>query len=103
MTRTREAHWAGPVTPTSDTADGANVGRVGEQHITNGANFQCSGIPPQAADDMEGEAYARAWLDRLRAGVAQPGELAVILSFITGEMLHGACRLIERAVGVRHA
>lgn len=51
----------------------------------------------------EGEAYAEAYLERLHAEVAQPGELAVILAFLCGEMLHGACRVIERALGVHHA
>lgn len=51
----------------------------------------------------EGEAYAEAYLERLHADVAQPGELAVILAFLCGEMLHGAARVIERALGVRHA
>ena len=53
----------------------------------------------QAADVIEGESYASAWLERLHVGVAQPGELAVILSFLTGEMLHGACRVIEKVIG----
>ena len=66
-------------------------------------NCHGASMGQQAADEMEGEAYARAWLDRLQAGIAQRGELAVILSFLTGEMLHGACRLIERVLGVRHA
>jgi hypothetical protein len=36
--------------------------------------------------------------------MAHPGELAVLLSFLTGEMLHGACRLIEKALeGRGHA
>ncbi len=57
----------------------------------------------QAALTIEGEAYARAYLDRLHADAVQPGELAVLLSFLTGEMLHGACRLIEKALqGGRH-
>jgi len=56
-------------------------------------------VPAQAADVIEGESYASAWLERLHVGTAQPGELAVILSFLTGEMLHGACRVIEKVIG----
>jgi hypothetical protein len=52
---------------------------------------------------IEGEEYARAYLDRLHAGLASPGELAVIVAFLGGEMLHGACRVIEKALGVHHA
>ena len=47
---------------------------------------------------IEGEDYARAWLQRLQAGTAQPDELAVILAFLGGEMLHGACRVLEQAL-----
>jgi len=54
---------------------------------------------------IEGEDYARAWLQRLQrlqAGAAQPDELARILTFLSGQMLHGACRVIEKALGGRH-
>jgi hypothetical protein len=58
----------------------------------------------QAAEVIEGESYARAWLERMQAGTAEPGELTVILAFLQGELLHGACRLIEKAMeGRRHA
>ena len=65
-------------------------------------NSRAAPLAGQALEAIEGECYARAWLDRLRAGTAQPGELAVILSFLTGNMLHGAWRLIEKALGVHH-
>jgi hypothetical protein len=103
MTHSHDARRAGQGTPTSDKADGANVSRVGEQSSGNRTDSQCIGTPSQATEKGEGEAYARAWLERQQAGAAQPGELAVILSFLTGEMLHGACSMIERALGVRHA
>lgn len=48
---------------------------------------------------IEGEDYARVYLERLHAGTAAPGELATILAFLTGEMLHGACRVLEKALG----
>ena len=51
----------------------------------------------------EGEEYAKAYLYRLHAGTATPGELAVILAFLGGDLLHGACRVIEKALGDRHA
>lgn len=60
----------------------------------------CEGInhAEQAVLVIEGEAYALAWLQRLRTGVAAPGELAAIMGFLTEEMLQGACRVIEKAV-----
>ena len=51
---------------------------------------------------LEGASYADAFLERLRAGIAQPDELASVLAFLSGEMLQGACRVIEKALGVRH-
>lgn len=57
----------------------------------------------QALRVIEGEAYAAAYLQRLQAGTAQPDELALVLSFLTGDMLRGACRVVEKALGVRHA
>ena len=57
-----------------------------------------------AAHVIEGEEYATAYLDRIRAGMAQPGELAVIVAFLHGEMLAGFCRLVQKALEVqRHA
>lgn len=60
--------------------------------------FQGAGIADQAALTIEGEEYARAYLDRLRAGMAQPDDLAALMAFLTDEMLHGACRVIEKAL-----
>ena len=67
------------------------------------ANFHASGIAQQAALMIEGEAYALAYLERLNANTVQPGELAVLVSFLTDAMLYGACRVIEKALGARHA
>lgn len=74
--------------------------------ITNNATqiIARNGIAEQAAQRIEGEAYSAAYLQRLQAGTALPGELSVIVAFLQGEMLHGACRLIEKALeGKRHA
>lgn len=60
------------------------------------------GIADQAALVIVGEAYALAYLDRLRSDTAHPNDLAVLLSFLTGAMLTGACRVIEKALGVHH-
>lgn len=61
-------------------------------------DFQGAGIADQAALAIEGEEYARAYLDRVRAGMAQPDDLAALMAFLTDEMLHGACRVIEKAL-----
>ena len=90
----------GWVTPASETARVASAGRIEEQEREQ-VNFRGTGTAAQAALVIEGEDYAQAWLERLQADAAQPGELAVLLSFPTGEMLHGACRVIEKALGGR--
>jgi hypothetical protein len=56
-----------------------------------------------ALQTIQGQELARGWLDRLHAEMAQPGELAALLAFVHGEALHGACRVIEKALGDRHA
>ncbi len=94
---------AGQDAPTSEMADGANVGQVEEHTRTASADLQGAPHAAQALLVIEGEQYARAYLDRVRDGMAQPGELAVILAFLTGEMLAGACRVIEKCLGGRHA
>ena len=72
-------------------------------HSHNTIDFDCTGLATQAAQAIEGEEYARAYLHRLRAGNASPGALAVILAFLSGEMLNGACRVLEKALeGSRH-
>lgn len=57
----------------------------------------------QALRVIEGQAYAKAYLQRLDDGTAQPYELALVLSFLTGDMLRGACRVIEKALEARDA
>ena len=66
-------------------------------------DFRCGSVSTQAALTIEGEAYARAYLDRLKRGTVSPDDLAVLMAFLQGEMLAGACRVIEKALGVRHA
>ena len=77
------------------------------------ANEKAAGVLPTPATAisksatqiiaLEGEAYAAAYLTRLQAGTACPGELGAIVALLQGEMLHAACRLIEKALeGRRH-
>jgi hypothetical protein len=56
--------------------------------------------PGNSSTDLsiEGEGYARAWLERLLAGLSDPGDLALTLRFLDGPMLDGACRVIEAAL-----
>ena len=42
-------------------------------------------------------------MDRLQRGTVSPDELAALMAFLRGEMLAGACRVIEKALGARHA
>ena len=102
MRRSPQGREPAETAPTSDTAHGANVGRVEGIETDNTRDSAALPHAQQALKTIEGEEYARAFLDRLQAGGAQPGELAVILSFLTGELLHGACRVIEKTLGVRH-
>lgn len=74
-----------------------------EQTTSYSRDFPADALSPQALAD-EGEAYFGEFLNRLHAGQADPAQLAALLSFLSGEMLHGACRAIVTALkGGRHA
>jgi hypothetical protein len=95
----------GPVQSTKDDARelGGGAGIEGPRKAV-GSNFRSNGLSEQAALTIEGEQYADAYLARLQADAVQPGELAVLMSYLTGEMLHGACRVVEKALrGGHHA
>lgn len=62
----------------------------------------CPDHATHAADVIEGERHAAAYLDRLNADMAQPAELAVIVAYLRGEMLHGFCRLVQKTLEARH-
>lgn len=75
-----------------------------EQGTADGADFPRGSMSTQAALIIEGEAYARAYLDRLQRGTVSPDDLTVLMAYLRGEMLAGACRVIEKALrGGRHA
>ena len=42
------------------------------------------------------------FFDRIQSGMAQPDELAVIVAYLHGELLHGFCRLVQKALEARH-
>lgn len=88
--------------PKKDEAPGVIAEGFRDQGQDDGADFHATGIADQASLVIEGEAYALAYIERLDRGTAQPGELAVLLSFLAGEMLHGACRVIEKALEGQH-
>lgn len=53
----------------------------------------------QAELHLEGEAYARAFLERLKANTAGPDELAMLTAFMgDGPMLEGFMRVIRKAL-----
>lgn len=89
---------AAPERPVKDEAPGVTAEGFEGQGTEDSPNCGRLSHAEQAALTIEGESHARAYLDRLQADVVQPGELAALLSFLTGEMLHGACRVLEKAL-----
>lgn len=63
------------------------------------ANSAACGMSAQAALIVEGEGYAAAFLQRLRDGASQPGDLATLVEFLDGgPVLDGFCGVIEKAL-----
>jgi hypothetical protein len=92
-----------PYEPTNDEAPAVAAARGFEnQEQYEHVNFRANGAAEQAALTIAGEHCARSYLDRLRDGIAQPGDLAAMLCYLRGELLHGACRLIEKALERRN-
>lgn len=101
MEHLHDADKAGTGTPTNDEARSTpHAAGPFDQHTHT--DFAGLAFADQAARVIEGEQYATAYLDRLQAQMAQPGELAALLAYLSGEALHGACRLIEKALEGRH-
>lgn len=94
---------ATPQEPTTHQAPSGDAHQA-TKHRKRSGNLDARGTSHigQALEVIEGEAYARAFLQRLRAGTSAAGELAVILDFLQGDMLRGACRVIEKELGVQH-
>ena len=90
------------MSPANDEGPTVAAVALQESKQVEGLDFQCDGIALQAVLSIEGEEYAGAYIERLHAGMAQPGELAVLMSFLTGDLLYGACVLIEKALEGRH-
>ena len=91
-------------TAVSDDAPAVSAAEAsGQSKQDETPDFQCGGIALQAALRVEGESYAVAYIERLGTGMAQPGDLAALLAFMSGELMHGFCRRIEKALEARHA
>lgn len=105
MTTHLRAHGAGVNLSTNDEAPAVAAARGFENQKQNQSpKFRADGAGDQAAPIIAGEHCVRSYLDRLHAGTAQPGEPAAVLCYLRGELLHGACRLIEKALeGRPHA
>ena len=56
----------------------------------------------RAARTIKGEKEAGDFLNRMCTGMVQPDELAVIVAYLHGELLHGFCRLVQKALEARH-
>lgn len=55
-----------------------------------------------AAGAIEAEAASGDFLKNLSTGMAQPDDLAVIVAYLLGEVVHGFCRLVQTAMEARH-
>lgn len=73
---------------------------MSNKHDAHGAGRCMSG---RAIKTIEGEQQAAQYLARLQAQQADPDELAVLVSMLYGETLRGFCRVLEKAMGGRHA
>ena len=64
--------------------------------LAPGAGCRMAG---RALKTIEGEQKAAQYLERLQVKLADPDELAVIVSMLYGETLRGFCRVIEKVLG----
>jgi hypothetical protein len=94
---------AGASLPAND--DGPTLAEAAHQDENETSNTDCPGAHPsrQALDVIAGESRAEQYLARLQAQRADPDDLALIVSMLYGATLRGFCRVIVKALGVRHA
>ena len=85
--------------------EGPTVAAVAPQESkrNESPDSQAAPLVVQALRVIEGESRAAQYLARLKAEQADPEELALIVSMLSGATLRGFCRVIEKALGVRHA
>lgn len=102
MANPHEACGAGPGTPTSEEGPTAAAAALPESQRVESPDSCGAPLAGQALRVIEGEGKAAAYLARLHAQQADPDELALIVSMIGDATLRGFCRVIEKALGVRH-
>lgn len=73
-----------------------------EQHRQSAATEQQLSYSDRALQAIAGEQSASGFLQQLRSQQATPEDLAAIVSMLYGDALHGFCRVIAKALGVRH-
>jgi hypothetical protein len=86
-----------------DEAPGVTAGGSRGQGENESPDSQAAPQAGQALRVIEGERKATVYLARLQSQQADPDELALIVSMLYGATLRGFCRVIEKALGVRHA
>ena len=103
MKRNPQARAAGEIQPTSD--EGPTVAAVSppESKRDESPDSQAAPLAGQALRVIAGGSKAAQYLARLQDQQADPDELALIVSMLYGATLRGFCRVIEKALGVRHA
>lgn len=103
MTRATQAPGPGATTPTSE--EGPTVATVAPQENKqdDSPDFRTAPHAGQALRVIAGERKAADYLARLHVQQADPDELALIVSMLYGATLRGFCRVIVKALGVRHA
>ena len=84
--------------------EGPTVAAVAPLEDKQNEKPDCHGatLAGQALRVIEGESKAAEYLARLHAQQAGPDELAATVSRLYGGALRGFCRVIEKALGVRH-
>ena len=92
----------GPVALGSDEALAGGTAQGLRDGTNYGTDCHAGRAAGQALRVIEGERRASEYLARLRAEHADPDELALILGGLYGAALHGFCRVIAKALGVRH-
>ena len=73
-----------------------------DQHRKEPSDSQASDVHQQALQPIDGEACAREYLDRVRRGIAEPGELSALVAYVIDDAIAGALRTIEAALEARH-
>lgn len=103
MTSKQRTPEVGASQPISNEGPTVAAAAPHENAQTNAPDFHSTGHAGQALRAIEGENRAAQYLARFHAQQADPDELALIVSMLYGATLRGFCRVIAKALGVRHA